>query len=225
MENNDQSLDIENQGPSLRFTNSATGKQTAYPLTFTADEWALLVDDVDYASDLAATKFVSDGHGTKLHFSYEEGSEPVWNVDVPPEEIVHALLHKLRPLFLQDEPASFLRVRSTIARSLHGTELLPFLRWTLALYDGREMQKTIVMQSNDQVMNSEKMLSTWLNGYEYHRERQKRELLESHNKIMPLEWSRGVFLTLLVENVKAIMQLNALVELLLKKRQTLTIQM
>lgn len=160
-----------------------------------------------------------------MHFSYEAGSEPVWNVDVPPEEIVHALLHKLRRLILQDEPAAFLRVRSIIGRSLHVTDLPPFLRWTLALFDSREMQKTIVVKSNDQVMNSEKMLATWLNGYEYHRERHKREQLESHNKIMPLEWSRGVFLTLLVEKVKAIMQLNALVELLLKKRQTLTIQM
>ncbi|BBJ23444.1 hypothetical protein W01_13710 [Candidatus Nitrotoga sp. AM1P] len=81
----------------------------------------------------------------------------------------------------------------------------------------------ISIQSNNCIVNSEKMLFTWLNAYEYHREREKQELLESYSKIMPTEWSRGVFLTLLVEKGKAISNLGALVEVVLGKRNALSL--
>ena len=80
------------------------------------------------------------------------------------------------------------------------------------------------MQSNDQVMNSEEMLFTWLNAHEYHRDRDKQEFLETLHKILPLEWSRGVFVSLLVDKTKAILTLAALVELALGKRETITVE-
>lgn len=42
------------------------------------------------------------------------------------------------------------------------------------------MQKVISIQTNNCIVNSEKMLLTWLNAYEYHRERDKQKLFESN---------------------------------------------
>ncbi|CAH1905555.1 conserved hypothetical protein [Candidatus Nitrotoga sp. HW29] len=85
------------------------------------------------------------------------------------------------------------------------------------------MQKLIAMESNDCIVNSEKMLFTWLNAYEYHRGVDKQEFLESHNKIMPTDWSSGVFLIFLCEKERAISNLGVLVEVVLGKRSSFSL--
>jgi len=42
---------------------------------------------------------------------------------------------------------------------------------------------------------------------------------------MPFEWSRGVFLNLLIEKTKAISNLSVLVELVLGKRNTMSVSL
>ncbi len=81
------------------------------------------------------------------------------------------------------------------------------------------------MESNNYVMNSEKMLVTWLNAYEYHRDHDKQEILKNHSHIAPFEWSRGVFLNLLVEKTKAIQNLGVFVELAVGKRNTISVNL
>ncbi|MBL8523385.1 MAG: hypothetical protein JNN20_06840 [Betaproteobacteria bacterium] len=175
-------------GPAtIGITDPATGKRIEVKLEFAAEESKSLHVYADCAVELAATRFVTEGHGTKLNFNWEASAAPTWKVDAPPDEVVAAVLHKLRPFVLQDESTSFVRVRSILARTFRDTSIQPFLQGLLTKYDSREMQKMIAMQSNNEVMNSDKMFMTWLNAYEYHRDPAKREQLESLSKIAPLE--------------------------------------
>ena len=208
-------------GICLRDKNS--GETVEHIAEFTDDEWRQLHDFLSHVADLQSTQFVAKGSGVQLDFNWSEETGLSCSVKTPPKDEVLAFIHRLRPLILQKEAACFPRVRALLNRKLKDAPIEPFMRWLLDLYEGKEFQKLIVMQSNDRIMNSEEMLVIWLNAYEYHRDRKKQELLESHNKILPLEWSRGVFLNLLVEKTKAISHLGVLVELVLGKRDAISV--
>ena len=207
----------------IRLTDKRSGATTEHVVDFTATEWEQLQMYVSETESLQATRFVEQGAGVNLNFQWKKDAGISWSVVMPPIDDLLAFLHRLRPLILQREPASFVKVRKLIARKLQGPTA-PLLRYLLDLFEGKEMQKLVVMQSNDQVMNSEEMLFTWLNAHEYHRDRDKQEFLETLHKILPLEWSRGVFVSLLVDKTKAILTLAALVELALGKRETITVE-
>ena len=209
----------------IRLIDNTSGKASEHIAEFTDGEWRQLHDYLSHVADLQSTQFLTKGEGVQLNFAWSGGTEVQWSVRTPPDDDVFAFLHRLRPLILQDEPACFPRVRAILNRRLKDAPIRPFMGWLLELYEGKTMQKVIAMQSNDRILNSEQMLVMWLNAYEYHRDRDKQELLESHSKIMPLEWSRGVFLTLLGEKAKAISNLGVLVEVVLGKRNALSVSL
>ncbi|WP_239795877.1 hypothetical protein [Candidatus Nitrotoga arctica] len=207
----------------IRLIDNISGEASEHFAEFTDGEWRQLNDYLSHVADLHSTQFLIKGEGVQLNFAWNQGSNPQWRAKAPPVDDVLAFLHRLRPLILQEEPACFQKVRAVLKRRLKDAPIHPFMGWLLEVYEGKEMQKMISIQSNNCIVNSEKMLFTWLNAYEYHREREKQELLESYSKIMPTEWSRGVFLTLLVEKGKAISNLGALVEVVLGKRNALSL--
>lgn len=209
----------------ISFIGNISGKASEHFVEFTDGEWRQLNDYLSHVADLHSTQFLIKGEGVQLNFVGNEGTAPQWSVKAPPVDDVLAFLHRLRPLILQEEPACFQKVRAVLKRRLKDASIHPFMERLLDVYEGREMQKVVAIQSNDCIVNSEKMLITWLNAYEYHRDRDKQELLESYSKIMPSEWSRGVFLILLVEKGKAITNLGALVEVVLGKRNSLSLSL
>ncbi|MFA6162880.1 MAG: hypothetical protein WC685_05580 [Methylobacter sp.] len=196
-----------------------SGEAFEHIAEFTGDEWRQLHDFLMQVADLKSTQFVVKGNGIQLYFDWKEGSEPLLRVKTPSDDEVGAFLHRLRPLILQREPASFNKVSALLKRRLGANIIKPFMRELLEIYEGKRMQGQIEIQSKGSIMNSEKMLVAWLNAYEYHRDRDKQELLETHNHIMLTpEWSRGMFLTLLIEKTNAISYLGTLVEHVLGKR-------
>jgi len=207
----------------LRFTDNKSGEVHEHVAQFTEEEWRQLHEYLGHVADLSSTQFVANGRGVQLNFNWTQGTAPSWSVKAPPEDEVLAFLHRLRPLILQSEPASFLKVRALLNRRLRGAPIQMFMDWLLEVYEGKDMQKLIVMQSNDRIMNSEEMLVTWLNAYEYHRDRDKQTTLEKHSHVMPFDWSRGVFLNLLIEKAKSVANLGVLVELVIGKRDTLSV--
>lgn len=192
---------------------------------FSDSEWAQLHEFLGHVADLQATQFVGNGANVQLQFETKAGQEPSWSAQMPPEDELLAFLHRLRPLILQDEPACFPKILGLLRRKLKDTPIRQFLKWLLQLYKGKEFQGLILIESNNYVMNSEKMLVTWLNGYEYHRDHDKQAILKGHSHIAPFEWSRGVFLNLLVEKTKAIQNLGAFVDLAVGKRSSISVNL
>lgn len=220
--------ELLNEAPhkaAIRLIDNISGETSEHFAEFTDGEWRQLNDYLGHVADLHSTQFLAKGEGVQLNFAWSKGAAPQWSVKAPPVDNVLAFLHRLRPLILQDEPACFQKVRAVLKRRLKDAPIHPFMGWLLEVYEGKEMQRVIAIQSNNCIVNSEKMLITWLNAYEYHRDRDKQELIESYSKIMSSEWSRGVFLTLLVEKGKAISNLGALVEVVLGKRNSLSLSL
>jgi len=153
----------------IRVTGKCSREMTEPVIEFTAAEWQLLQRYLREVKALRATRFVEQRSGVNLNLKVEKDLGVSWSVLMPPVDDLLAFLHRLRPLILEGEQPSFLKARKVIARKLKGTAN-PLLRYLLDLFKSREMQKIVVMQSNDQVMNSEEMVFTWLNAHEYHRD-------------------------------------------------------
>jgi len=208
----------------LKLTDPNTGNTSKLIIEFTDNELAQLQSYLNYVIELHATRFVKNCSGVKLNFKWDKDIGISWSVKTPPEDDLFAFLHRMRPLILEKEPCNFQKIRKMIERKLQNS-IPPILPFLLDLFSGKSMQRQIVMISNDHIINSDKMLFNWLNAHEYHRDRDKQKFLEELHKIMPLEWSRGVFVNLLIDKAKAIFMLADFVKLILGERESISIQL
>ena len=74
------------------------------------------------------------------------------------------------------------------------------------------------MRINEYVLNCDKALSDWLNACEYHRDQDKRELIESLQVMLPLPALQAIFIHLLIEKTEALFEMARLVRLVLGKQ-------
>jgi hypothetical protein len=126
------------------------------------------------------------------------------------------LLHRLRPFLLEREPFSFHRVRGALNRASASDFLRMRLREIKQLYSGEHLRSQVRIEINDLVVNSEVMLDRWLNAFEYHRdEAEAIELIRQHEPI-PLDASRPIFIGLLVDKCKAILNLAHIISKMLE---------
>ena len=95
--------------------------------------------------------------------------------DLPDDDTLAILLHRLRPFLLADEPASFTRVSSRLGRLITEPYIRQLLRHNRRVYEGRVAQEMLRVESDDMVLNSERALFDWLNSHEYHHDAIKRE--------------------------------------------------
>ncbi len=64
------------------------------------------------------------------------------------------------------------------------------------------------------IINSEDMLHLWLNGYRFHRAKDKQRIFDAMHEIMPPKSSIALFLFLIVDKITAIVGLRQLISLL-----------
>ena len=93
----------------LRFEDKRTGESSERIFEFSASEWEQLGQYLEHVRDLERTEFLQKGHGAKVGVSWKAGEGATWSVELPPEDSLFALLHRLRPLILVNEPSSFRR--------------------------------------------------------------------------------------------------------------------
>ena len=141
---------------------------------------------------------------------------------LPPWDDVMVFLHKFRPLGLKSEKTYFYRICNLLSKALSHPYLRSIIKEQRRVYSGKRMQSGFQIRSNDVLLNSEKVLFDWLNAYEYHRDKEKREFIEGLHKMLPLEASKVIFLSLLTEKAKAIFNLATLVRVVLGKQKTVS---
>ena len=81
----------------------------------------------------------------------------------------------------------------------------------------------IRISSDDVLLNSEKMLLDWLNAYEYHRDKDKKESIDKLHQMFPLEASKAVFLHLLSDKAQAIYNLTGFIRVFIGKQRDFTL--
>ena len=177
-------------------------------------KFSLYKDYLSNTKKLCETKIVRSGMSGNLNFKYDKDKGTSFEVNLPEEDSILSLLHRMRQFILNDEYSSYNKVTGIIARRFNHKSINSIIKKQRNLYDGKEFQGLIKIESNGRLINSEKVLFDWLNAFEYHTDQTKKQEIEELHKLMPLEASRAIFLMLITEKVKAIINIADFIALL-----------
>ncbi|MDD4985326.1 MAG: hypothetical protein PHQ43_05980 [Dehalococcoidales bacterium] len=195
-----------------------TGESICISGEFSDEEWRLLEDYLRYAEDLFACRLLNNEANCSLNIKWDRDSGGTVTSQVPLWDDVRVFLHTARPLLLHKEPTSFYHVNNLLAKSLDHPHFRAMLGYHRRTYSGKRMQSAWSIRINDLVINSEQALSTWLNAYEYHRDKEKQEVIRDLEQMLPLPALQVIFIQLLLEKTEAIFETARLVRLVLGKQ-------
>ena len=189
--------------------------------TLTDDDVTLLTAYLSYVADLEALSLVKNPPSVSLNIRVENGGS-VFSASLPPWEAVMPLLHRLRPIILEKEHASYATVASRLGLRIPSPAFRALLRFSRQIYDGRHQQEMIRVSANDTVINSERVLMNWLNSYEYHRDQSLKVQIDRLLGWLPEDLPRFFFVQMLFDKVRAAQALAGMVELALGRRTSFT---
>jgi hypothetical protein len=184
-------------------------------------DWTALLNYRKYATDLRATEIVRAGAPCKLSLRFNAQTGMSYSTELPPDDSVLALFHRLRPFVLNDEPTNLYRVLNIIKRAFDDAGFRRFLDALKEFSSGRRMQAMILMKSNDVVINCDETLQKWLNAYEYHRDPDKQKEIDALHELFPLEASRAVFVSMMFDKARAILVVADLIGVISNEMQSL----
>jgi hypothetical protein len=193
----------------MTFSEESSGAIEAVSVQLPADEWQLLLDFASYADQLETTEFLRVGITDHCEIM-ADGSTRVTR-DLPPSSQLRELLHVLRPVILQNEPTSYVRVVGILGRRINHHLWRGFVKGYARSFRADNSQEFFSVKIGNLVLNSEEALDLWLNGYEYHRDREKRHRLSASIGSEVTDVSRALFVDLLGAKVEAILEVRDLV--------------
>ncbi len=189
---------------------------------FTADEWQTLTMFVEQCRELEATTLAQMGLPLNLQMNFDVKTGLDARTELPHDDLIAALLMKLRPLILEQEPASFVKVVSMLGRRIGFAPLHKAVKEERERFFGKGVEAVFKFSIDESLVNSEKLLKTYLNGFHYHRDLEKRAKIRELHQLIPLEYSLGLFLILLGEKGGAALRvaefIRPIVDLLEKKQ-------
>jgi hypothetical protein len=177
-------------------------------------DWEILEGYLDDFDRLAASR-VGAGIQVKTKFTFDAQGGFAWSREMPPDDDVALFLHRLRPFLLKDERSNFNRVCNVLGRCIVHPGFAALLRRQRDEFAGRVFQSQIQFLSNDTLVNSEQVLQDWLNAYEYHRDPERRDqLAKIHHDRLPLEATRPLFVSMLIDKARAVAAVAAVIRLI-----------
>ena len=183
--------------------------------SFTDKELRTLESFLTLADRALESRCVKDGCPAKFRLHWELGQPERIKADLPDWEDVQAFLHRIRPFILQRENTFFPKVCNLVARRFEDPVVYQVLAPMRDHFAGKSLQSTIMVRSNDVVLNSPETVDAWLNAYEFQQDSEKQEWIESLHRILPLETSKVFFLMLLTDRLEAVMHLAKLIQVIL----------
>jgi hypothetical protein len=202
----------------IELTNKETGEQITFMVSFTGAEWSDLENFVSFSDDLRTTKFVQQGMQSSLTLKYERDKGTQIQVKLPSQDELSAFLHRFRPFALERERTYYFRISKLLGRELRHEFFQHQLETYGDMFSCKAIQTQFQLRSKNVQINSEKILNTWLNAYEYHKDKSKRQLIEDLHKVFPLDASKVIFISLLTQKAMAILNLAEIIRKLLSKR-------
>lgn len=204
----------------LTLTVQDTGENVILKGSFQEDAWNLLMEFLEYVDDLMNTQFVKDGMPASLNIKWEQNTDMMVSTKLPDWDDVTVFLHKFRPIGLQSESTNFYKICNILSKELVHPHFRNMIDEQREIFSGKRTQTAFRIQSNNVVLNSEKVLYDWLNAFEYHRDKEKRQFIEQLHQMFPLDASRVLFLGLLSDKTQAIYNIAVLVRVVVGKQKS-----
>jgi len=206
-------------------TIDQTGEEVSLSGEFSDAEVRILENFVEYADELRDTDFLQNGDQGSFSINWNSESGTEISTQLPDWNRVMVFLYKFRPLLLNNEETNFYRIHNLLAKKLDH----PYFRKSLGLqhefYNGKVSQAQYQLRSNQVLINSEKVLFDWLNSHEYHKDKDKKAFIEGLHKLLPLDVSKVVFMTLLLHKALAAINIANLIRVLLGKQREIIVAM
>jgi hypothetical protein len=133
-------------------------------------------------------------------------------VTLPPKAEIQALLHVMRPFVLQSEPTAFNKIVNMLKRRIPDDRVRASFDRQKAIFSGEEFQQQMKMTAftgpgTQAVLNSEATFQLWLNAYEYHRDEDKKAAMEELHALLPFEWLRAMFVSMMMDRALAVLNI------------------
>lgn len=199
----------------LTVKNSDDGSEYSSQVQIPDDEFASLTAFADAADELAAAEVLQQELGVQVRIKFDAASGVAFSGTLPNDDVVAALLHRVRPFVLAKERTSFLRIRNVLAKCIENEQMRKILDRQRDLFTGKDFQQQVEIVATTPVLkdalNSDESFHTWLNAFEYHRDPAKRATIEQLCGILTIDAARGIFVSMLLDKIKAIMNLAAII--------------
>jgi len=199
----------------LKLLLKSSGSEEIAEITFEDNEYTLITDYYQEIKRIILLESFKKGLNISYHINASVGETPIIQTSLPPRDDFIVLLHSIRPFLLQEEDLNFYKILKLLKMRIYNKNLLNILEYNKNLFNGANSQKIIKLTVNDILINSEKFLMLYLNAYEYHRDKQKRDFFEDLFKIFPEEIGRFFVISLVFDKVKAIINIGQLIGLIL----------
>jgi hypothetical protein len=194
------------------------GREEKVLVTLTDEDEDLLGRYWQYSQELRETKCVREGQGVSFGLRWA-GQGIEMHAEQPLPEAMGEFLLRLRPVCLQSEETYFGTIRNLVSKLVPNEQVRAVAQAQKDLFSGKRMQQQLQVTSNGVLLNSQETLEKWLNAYEYHRDKGKKAQLDALHKILPIEFSIPLFLSLLIDRAAAVLDLADLVGLIIGKTE------
>lgn len=185
--------------------------------TFTPDDIRLFHSFVDLLSRVRTCTLLERGMPAVTNMSWKSGSNMTFTCVPYSNAELHELLHVLRPVMLQREPASFHNIASLLSRRFASKNFAGHIKMLRKVFDHGELSLYMQISINDQPLLHESLLDTWLNGAQYHTDADKAAAWRSLEASLTTENARALVMSQLHSKVKVLFNVEYIVNLILQK--------
>ena len=141
---------------------------------------------------------------TRMTMNYVKDGQSYFESTLPDPTTFSAYAIALRPFIHQNEPTYFHKIKGILGRACESKQFRRLLKEIDNLYNSRNADLKISLRAGQDEYDQEKVFQIWLNSYVYHRDEDKRQLLESFNGGLPENARKAYFTMLFAEKGKAI---------------------
>jgi hypothetical protein len=170
-----------------------------------------LSEFVNSAISLKESPFIKNWKRIKGSFQFTNDGKIANNSVLPSDDEIDVFLHRLRPIYLNDEEINFKRIANLVDRHISDQEITSFIKFWRRLYDGSASQDFIEIHVQDKVVNSPEFFDNYINALEYHRDPARRKYINHIAKGISLEAQKSIFIMILGMKYKAICRLSSLI--------------
>lgn len=181
---------------------------------FTDKETEVLRCFIMYADRTSESRLLKNGLPMLKRMTFPNGEfriecEEYSNCDL------YELLHLLRPLILDEEKASFEKVRVLIANKLKHQTIRSKIKEIKREFDNGIIAGFMQIKVNDVDLFCDRTFKLWLNGMQYHTDEEKREAWMKIENVLEGSNSRAYLITQIHSKINAIEKLYFLTKLIL----------
>lgn len=190
---------------------------------FDDSEIDLLRRYAEFVDRVRETKLLQRGMPAIKNIKWTADEGMKWTCSPYENGELHELLHVLRPLILSREVTSFERVTGMLGKKFDSEKFRGHLKLQRTIFEDGELKLYMQISLNDQPLLDGATLKLWLNGEQYHTDEEKAAMWKEIEKNLTVENTRALVITQLQAKVKALFNVQHIVNLILGKANTQSI--